>query len=152
VATSGTGEPVIEIVVGVGLISGVGSVSGGSPDGSCRGGRIGVAVGTGRYGSPPLSGVITGLGATFPGAPTFSTVGSSVSNTADKAVGVGGLDSSGSSLPHAEIASANNAAKISTVFGRRFPIIDSMKSLSTSHNGCFPAFATTTSVTNPNNQ
>ena len=140
------------IVVGVGLISGVGRVSGGRPDGSCSGGRSGVAVGTGRYGSPPLSGVATGPGARFSTVPIASTVGFTEFPTAEMMVGEGGAGSSESALLHAEIITANNAAKNSEVFCRPEFINDSMKSLRRTHNGGTAAFVRTASVTFSNGQ
>jgi hypothetical protein len=90
-----------------------------------------------------------GLGAM---SPTASTVGFEASTATELFVGIGELDSSGSSLLHAEIVTANNAAIISTVFCRRETINDSMKSHSASHNGCFVAFVTTARVSNLKNQ
>ncbi len=151
VATSGSSpaDGVIAIVVGVGLISGVGSAFVDFPDTSF--GSAGVAVGTGRYGSPPLSGVPTRPGIS-PAVPPFSTVGSCESTGAETLVDVGELISSGSLLPHAEITTANNAAKISANICRRDPIKDSMKSLSASHNGCITPFVMTVIVTKQDNR
>lgn len=151
VATSGSSpaDGVIAIVVGVGLISGVGSAFVDFPDTSF--GSAGVAVGTGRYGSPPLSGVPNRPGIS-PAVPPFSTVGSCESTGAETLVDVGELISSGSLLPHAEITTANNAVKISANICRRDPIKDSMKSLSASHNGCITPFVMTVIVTKQDNR